>query len=143
MAHDHWQSRATAMEEKRRNEEQMRRAKAQEADFYKLKSRFFGIVIQDGDIEISVLNSIEAYKAEGESLHHCVFRCEYYAKQESLILSAHDRKGNRIETVELDLTQGKVIQSRGVCNSNTEYHDRIINLVNTNAYRFMQAKASA
>jgi len=54
-----------------------------------------------------------------------------------------NRKGNRIETVELDLTQGKVIQSRGVCNSNTEYHDRIINLVNTNAYRFMQAKASA
>jgi len=121
----------------------MRRAKAQEADFYKLKSRFFGIVIQDGDIEISVLNSIEAYKAEGEALHHCVFRCEYYAKLESLILSAHDRKGNRIETVELDLTHGKVIQSRGVCNSNTEYHDRIINLVNTNAYRFMQAKASA
>jgi len=116
----------------------MRRAKAQEADFYKLKSRFFGIVIQDGDIEISVLNSIEAYRAEGE----CLFRCEYYAKQESLILSAHDRNGNRIETVELDLTQGKVIQSRGVCNSNTEYHDRIINLVNTNAYRFMQAKAS-
>jgi len=121
----------------------MRRAKAQEADCYKLKLRFFGIVIQDGDIEITPLNSIEAYRAEGECLHHCVFKCEYYAKQESLILSAHDHKGNRIETVEFDLTQGKVIQSRGVCNSNTEYHDRIINLVNTNAYRFMQAKASA
>jgi len=130
------------MARKPRQSQQMRRAKSQEADFYKLKSRFFGIVIQDGDIEISVFNSIEAYKAEGEALHHCCFRMEYYAKRESLILSAHDRKGNRIETVELDLTQGKVIQSRGVCNSNTEYHDRIINLVNTNAYRFMQAKAS-
>jgi len=131
------------MARKPRQSQQMRRAKAQEADCYKLKLRFFGIVIQDGDIEITPLNSIEAYRAEGECLHHCVFKCEYYAKQESLILSAHDHKGNRIETVEFDLTQGKVIQSRGVCNSNTEYHDRIINLVNTNAYRFMQAKASA
>ena len=27
----------------------------------------------------------------------------------------------------------KVVQSRGVCNSNTEYHDRIIKLVEDNA----------
>jgi len=121
----------------------MRRAKAQEADFYKQKSRFFGIVINDSDIEITVLNSIEAYRTEGAAMHHCMFRLEYYARTDSLILSAHDRKGNRIETVEFDLTQGKVIQSRGLCNANTEYHDRIINLVNSNAYRFMQAKASA
>ena len=38
-----------------------------------------------------------------------------------------------IETVEVSLTTFKVVQSRGVCNSNTEYHDRIISLVESNA----------
>ena len=117
------------MEEKRRM-----KAKAQEADFYKNKSCFFGIVICDNDIEISVLDSLEAYQAEGKKMKHCVFKCEYYAKSDSIILSAHDRQGNR---------QGKVIQSRGVCNSNTEYHDRIVKLVNDNAHRFLEARASA
>lgn len=141
--HDRWLNKATVMEEKRRNKEQMMKAKKQEADFYKNKSCFFGIVISDNDIEISVLDSLEAYQAEGEKMKHCVFKCEYYAKTDSVILSAHDRQGNRIETVEFSLSQGKVIQSRGVCNSNTEYHDRIVKLVNDNAHRFLEARASA
>lgn len=90
-----------------------------------------------------MLDSIEAFQAEGSSLHHCVFQCEYYAKVDSVILSAHDRQGNRIETVEFSLSQGKVIQSRGLCNSNTEYHDRIVGLVNANAYRFLEARTPA
>ena len=90
-----------------------------------------------------MLNSLEAYKEKGEKLHHCVFQCEYYAKTDTVILSAHDRKGNRIETVEFSLTQGKVVQNRGVCSSNTEYHDRIVELVNANAQRFLEARATA
>lgn len=139
-AHDHWLDKRNKAEEKRRDREQMLRAKAREADFYREKSRFFGIVISDNDIEISVLDSIEAFQVEGSTLHHCVFQCEYYAKADSVILSAHDRQGNRIETVEFSLSQGKVVQSRGLCNSNTDYHDRIVGLVNANAYRFLEAK---
>lgn len=58
-------------------------------------------------------------------------------------MSAHDKDGNRIETIEFSLTENKVIQSRGVCNSNTELHDRIVNLVNANAYRFIRTKGNA
>ena len=141
--HDRWLSKMNLMEEKRRNKERMERAKRHEADFYKNKSCFFGIVIRDNDIEISVLDSLEAYKAESEKMKHCVFQCEYYAKTDTVILSAHDRQGNRIETVEFSLTKGKVVQSRGVCNSNTEFHDRIIKLVNGNAHRFLEAKVTA
>lgn len=141
--HDRWLAKATRIEERRRMAEQMERAKRREADFYREKSCFFGIVISDGDIEISVLDSIEAFRAEGEKMKHCVFRCEYYAKADSIILSAHDKYGNRIETVEFSIRQGKVVQSRGVCNTNTEYHDRIIKFVNDNAYRFLEAKSTA
>ena len=40
--------------------------------------------------------------------------------------------GQRIETIEVSLSQLKVIQSRGICNKNTEHHSRIINLVESN-----------
>lgn len=141
--HDRWLAKVTAMEERRREMERLAKAKEHEKEFYATKSRYFGIVIKDGELEISVLDSIEAYKEEGDQLKHCVFKCEYYAKADSLILSAHDRLGNRIETVELDLQQGKVVQSRGICNSNTEYHDRIVKLVNDNAHLFIKAKQTA
>lgn len=119
------------------------RAKASEEDFINAKSCYFGIVIADGDIEISVLDSIEDYQSEGTAMHHCVFKCEYYAHKDSIVLSAHDKSGNRIETVEFSLTENRVIQSRGHCNTNTEYHDRIVSLVNANAHRFIEARASA
>lgn len=138
--HDRWLAKVNRIVERRRMAEQMERAKKYEADFYREKSCFFGIVISDSDIEISVLDSIEAFRDEGEEMKHCVFQCKYYAKPDSIILSAHDLSGRRIETVEFSISQGKVIQSRGVCNSNTKYHDRIIKLVNDNACRFLEAK---
>lgn len=141
--HDFWLHKSITEEEKRRKAEQLEKAKRKEDEFYRNKSCYFGIVIKDKDIEISVLDTIEAYQAEGEAMHHCVFKCEYYAKQNSVIFSAHDKEGNRIETIEFSLTENKVVQSRGVCNKNTEYHDRIVNLVNANAHRFIKARATA
>lgn len=38
-----------------------------------------------------------------------------------------------IETVEVDLQTLKVVQCHGKHNENTEYHDRIVDLVNSNA----------
>ena len=141
--HDYWLNKTTTDEERRRKAEQLLKAKKKEEEFYKNKSCFFGIVIKDKDIEISVLDTIEAYQAEGEAMHHCVFKCEFYARENSVILSAHHKDGNRIETIEFSLTENKVVQSRGVCNENTEYHDRIVNLVNANAHRFIEARATA
>ncbi|SBV96198.1 hypothetical protein KL86DYS2_11050 [uncultured Dysgonomonas sp.] len=40
--------------------------------------------------------------------------------------------GKRIETIEVSISQLKVIQSRGICNKNTKYHNQIINLVEQN-----------
>lgn len=69
---------------------------------------------------------------EGEAMHHCVYACGYYKKKESLILSAKDKEGHRIETIELSLRTFTIVQSRGVCNSITPMHNEIIELVNKN-----------
>ena len=64
-------------------------------------------------------------------MHHCVFSNEYFKKKDSLILSA--RIGSkRIETVEVNLKSFQIVQSRAVCNGTSEYHDRIIRLVEKN-----------
>lgn len=69
---------------------------------------------------------------EGKLMHHCVFTNNYYKKDKSLILSA-TIDGERIETIEFSLETLKVIQSRGKFNQITEYHERIIHLVETNS----------
>ena len=87
--------------------------------------------ITDGTIVVRVLDSVEAYYDEGNALHHCVGQCEYYLKPDTLVFSARI-EDKRVETVELSLETFKVLQSRGLCNKNTKYHKRIMNLVHKN-----------
>lgn len=75
-------------------------------------------------------------------MHHCVWANAYYLKENSLILSATIGR-RHVETVEVDLQTLKVVQSRGVCNSNTEYHDRIVSLVNSNMNLIRQRMGAA
>ena len=82
-----------------------------------------------------MLGSVNEYLEESAALHHCCFASEYYLKPNSLCLSARVN-GERTETVELSLIDFRVMQSRGLCNSNTPYHDRIIRLVESNANLF-------
>ena len=130
-AHDYWTRRRAQILEKERSRKQLEKAMRSEADFIRLKSKFFDLTISDGTIEIVVLDSIRAFKEEGETMHHCVFSNSYYDRPDSLVMSARI-EGKRIETIELSLTDMKILQSRAVCNGTSEYHDRIINLVNAN-----------
>jgi hypothetical protein len=67
----------------------------------------------------------------GKDLHNAKYVCPADLKADSLILSARI-EGKPVETVELSLSRLKVLQSRGVFNCNTEYHERIIKLVEKN-----------
>ena len=115
-----------AMERKRE------KAMADEERFRELKSKFFGICFTDGTIQVHVLESVQEYIDEGAELHHCLFSNEYYLKENSLILSA-TIEGKRIETIEVSLDTLQVIQSRGVCNQNSPYHEQIVSLVNAHS----------
>ena len=125
------------VEQRNRKEEReslaLRRKEAAqyEKDYLLQKGKFFGIVITDGTLNVRVLESVAEIAEEGTLMHHCVYANAYYCKENSLILSA-TIDGKRIETVEVDLKRLCVVQSRGLCNQNTEYHDRIVNLVNSN-----------
>ncbi|WP_085536594.1 PcfJ domain-containing protein [Massilibacteroides vaginae] len=100
-----------------------------EDEYREAKAKFFGLAFFDGVISVRVLESVAEIILEGKLMHHCVG--SYHTKEDSLILSACI-DGEKIETIEVSLTQLRVIQSRGICNKNTKYHDRIVNLVNQN-----------
>lgn len=110
-------------------EQELEKQLEKESDYRQAKEKFFGLMFSDGVISIRVLESVAEIILEGKLMHHCVG--SYHSKTDSLILSACI-DGKKIETIEVSLTQLQVIQSRGVCNKNTKYHDRIINLVNQN-----------
>jgi len=129
--HNRYVRKKREWQKRRDNEEAKRKAKDDSIRFREMKARFFGIQFTDGLINVRVLESVDEVMWEGDAMHHCVFTNEYHLKPDSLILSAciGDR---RLETIELSLSKLMVLQSRGVSNKNTEYHDRIINLVKNN-----------
>ena len=129
--HDRRHEELLRVREKEEIEQKQQKAMEDEKRFKELKSKFFGICFTDGTIQVHVLESVQEHLEEGVSMHHCVFSNAYYLKEDSLILSA-TIEGRRIETIEVSLRTLEVVQSRGVCNKNTEYHEQIVNLVNAN-----------
>ena len=129
--HDRRHEELLRQREREEIEQKQKKAMEDEKRFKELKSKFFGICFTDGTIQVHVLESVQEHLEEGVSMHHCVFSNAYYLKEDSLILSA-TIEGKRIETIEVSLRTLEVVQSRGVCNKNTEYHEQIVNLVNAN-----------
>ena len=113
------------------NPSSMHRKGVEAEKYIKEKSIFFDLKLSDGKIVVVPLKSLEEFQQEGEIMHHCVFTNEYYKKKDTLILSARIGK-KHVETVEVNLKTLSIVQSRGVCNQNTEYHERIIGLVTKN-----------
>ena len=120
------------IERREREQQQQLQRKKDAEDFIANKSKFFGLVITDEEIIVKVLESIDEYYNEGKTQNICVFGSEYYKKVDTLILSARIG-GEIIETIEVDLRTFKVVQCHGKYNQDTEYHERIIDLVNKNA----------
>lgn len=142
-AHDDYMR--LAERKRKREEDERKRFENRKLDdiYHKDKAAFLGLAITDGTLLIKPLQNVSEFEQEGDAMHHCCYECGYYKKKQSLVLSARI-EDRRIETVEVSLKSFKVVQSRGVCNENTEYHDRIISLVEKNMNRIRRcARKSA
>jgi len=138
--HDKLVAKRNRQRERERTEQQRQKAIEDEKNYLKAKGIFFGLVFSDNLIRIKVIESVEEMITEGRLMHHCVGG--YHNRKDSLILSA-TIDGKRIETIEVSLKTLKVVQSRGICNENTEYHDRIIRLVEDNTELIRQRMNAA
>ena len=82
-----------------------------EDEYRKNKQKFFGLEITDGRIVIRPVQSVKEMQEEGDEMHHCVATNGYYKRLDSLILSAKDKDGNRLETIEVSLKTMMVVLS--------------------------------
>lgn len=118
-------------EEQERKIEQMLKDQEAEKEFIERIKKFKDLMIAERDISITPLKDLEDFKNESDAFKHCVFASKYYKKKNSLILSA--RVGNkRTETIEYNLSSKEVIQCRGLQNSSSKYHDKILEVFNKN-----------
>lgn len=136
-AHDRLDKRRQQKEARKEAERRRKEALKNEAQYKADKSRYFGICFGNGDITVSVIQSVIDLIAEGNAMHHCVG--SYFNRKDSLILSARDKDGNRIETVEVSLKTFDVVQSRAAGNGVSPSHDEIVALVKRHMHLIRQA----
>ena len=104
-----------------------------EEDYAKKVAPWAGIVLESGDIVIYPFPTVREVYEEGEALHHCIYKMGYYRRDGILLLTARKRDtGARLESIEYRLSDGAILQSRGLKNEHTEYHKDIIKIINDN-----------
>jgi len=119
--------------ERKRAKEEMERNKALVEE---RTSKFGDLVIENERFHSVVMISYDDYQEEGERMHHCVGG--YFKRGDSLIVSMRNADGHRVETVEISLTTFTIVQSRGLQNQATEYHEEIIDLVERNMWQIRE-----
>lgn len=125
-AHQHWTVKVNL---KRFLDREKEKIEAYEPTFREQRKQFLDMILRSDNITVQVIPTAMGIAEEGAHMCHCVGG--YYDKPNSLILSAKI-DGKRVETVEVNLTNYKVVQSRGVQNKETPYHKQIVELVKKN-----------
>ena len=126
---------AEKIRRKRNAEEEAKERKeiAQKEEAYgKHIAPYLGLCFVAGDIEIRPLPTVMSVYEEGEAMHHCIYRMKYWQREDTLLMSARDKEGKRLESIEVNLRDYKVLQSRGLQNQPTEHHDTIVGLIKKN-----------
>lgn len=131
-SHDFWVSKKRKKIDRINAERKRKDSLYWEDKYRKEKEKFFGVSIVGNGCSIKVIQSVAEMMEEGDKMHHCVWNASYYKKENSLILSAKDLEGKRLETIEVDLNSLKVVQCFGPYNKNTEHHADILDLMNKN-----------
>ena len=89
----------------------------QEEEFTKHHSYLFGIHFDNGHFRFDSLDSVEAYRKEGEIMHHCVFQSKYYNKHDVLTMHVSDMEGNRVATCSVDVVKDEIVELQTMCNN--------------------------
>ena len=119
-----WRKQQVELERK-----EFERLTIEKEEFNKRIQPFLNIVLEKDDITIRPLKTIEEFLEEGIAMNHCVFSGRYYKEENSLILSARDKENRRIETIEYDIVNNVVLQSRGEHNQDSAYHSVILDMM--------------
>lgn len=131
LAHDKLVAKKRAIQRKAKYKDLKKEIETAQIQYVTEKQIFFGLVFKDQKITVKVIEKVSDFMDEGDEHGHCLFTNEYHKKPDSLVFSAC-LGTQRLETVEVSLSEMKIEQSRGKGNRATKYNQKIIDLVNKN-----------
>lgn len=138
-AHDEYVEKVNRQRRKEQREKQRQQAIEDKAKFEELKSRYFGMAMTDGEIEIHSIDSVDDYYEIGERNHICCGSAKYFLKESTLTLTAYI--GNKqIATIEISLDDFHIIQCRAFANGICEYSEQIADIINSNKKMIAERK---
>lgn len=131
-AHDLYVKKVNRKREEERREADRLKAIEDQAKFIELKSRYFGLSMTDGLINLHTLDTIDEYYVVGNHQKLCVGSAHYFNKPESLVLVAYIGT-TQVATIEVSLQDYTIIQCRGYANGSCEYSKQIADIIKANA----------
>lgn len=138
-AHDEYVEKVNRQRRKEQREKERQQAIEDKAKFEELKSRYFGMEMTDGEIEIHSIDSVDDYYEIGERNHICCGSAKYFLKESTLTLTAYI--GNKqIATIEISLDDYHIIQCRAFANGICEYTEQIESIINANKKMIAERK---
>ena len=138
-AHDEYVEKVNRQRVKEQREKERQQAIEDRARFEELKSRYFGLAMTDGKIEIHSIDSIDEYYEIGERNHICCGSAKYFLKEDTLTLTAYI--GNKqIATIEISLDDYHIIQCRAFANNVCEYTKQITGIIEANKKMIAERK---
>ncbi|MCM1142847.1 MAG: PcfJ domain-containing protein, partial [Muribaculum sp.] len=140
-AHDEYAARIERQRIKEKMEADRLKAIEDEEKFKELKSRYFGLSMTDGEINLHTLDTIDDYYKVGLNQHICVGVSKYYLKEQSLVLVA-EFQGKQVATIEISTEDCHVIQCRAFANGVCEYQDRIAKIISDNTKLISECKSA-
>lgn len=138
-AHDEYVEKVNRQRRKEQQEKERKQAIEDRAKFEELKSRYFGLAMTDGEIEIHSIDSIDAYYEIGERNHICCGSAKYFLKEKTLTLTAYIGD-KQIATIEISLDDFQIIQCRAFANGICEYTEQIAGIINANKKMIAERK---
>ncbi len=138
-AHDEYIDKVNRLRQKEQREKERQQAIEDKARFEELKSRYFGMAMTDGEIEIHSIDTIDDYYEIGQRQSICCGSAKYFLKEDTLTLTAYI--GNKqIATLEISLDDCHIIQCRAFANQVCEYTEQIAGIINANKKMIAERK---
>lgn len=138
-AHDEYVEKVNRQRRKEQQEKDRQQAIEDKGRFEELKSRYFGLAMTDGEIEIHSIDTIDDYYKIGEQQSICCGSAKYFLKEGTLTLTAciGDKQ---IATIEISLDDFHIIQCRAFANGICEYTEQIAGIINANKKMIAERK---
>jgi len=124
-------ARLKRLQDKQAYEKRIALIKEHDIQYQKWVTPFLSLVFEKDGITINVLKSVREFYEEGLKHKHCIFVNKYYEQTNTLCFKA-EVAGKSVENIAYNLNKKKVDHAAGYENKETDYHDKIINLLNKN-----------